>query len=59
MLVALGPIQQLGMYNFIEEYWQDYLVEFESRINAAIDEQEELELKKKKKSLYLKTEVCK
>jgi len=57
MLVALDKPTALRMYNFIEEYWQDYLVELESRINAAIDEQEELELKKKKE-LVSKTEVC-
>ncbi|WP_323586095.1 type I restriction endonuclease subunit R [Aliarcobacter butzleri] len=57
MLVALDKPTALRMYNFIEEYWQDYLVDLENRINAAIDEQEELELKKKKE-LVSKTEVC-
>ena len=45
------------MYNFIEEYWQDYLVELESRINAAIDEQERTRTKRKKRAVF-KTEVC-
>lgn len=57
MLIALDKPTAFRMYNYIEEYWQDYLVELTTRINNAVDEQEELELKKKKE-LVSKTEVC-
>lgn len=57
MLVALDKPTALRMYSFIEEYWQEYLLEFESRIGSAVDEQEELELKQKRR-VVAQTEIC-
>ncbi|MEY8766503.1 MULTISPECIES: type I restriction endonuclease subunit R [Francisella] len=57
MLVALDKPTALRMYDYIQEYWQDYLKELETRIANAIDEQEYLQLKAKKE-LVTKTEVC-
>jgi len=57
MLVALDKPTAVRMYDYIMEYWQEYLVELEARIVAANDEQEELQLKQKLGKVH-KTEVC-
>jgi type I restriction enzyme R subunit len=57
MFVALDKPTAVRMYDYITEYWQEYLVELRARINESEDEQEALQLQLK----YDKaadTEVC-
>ena len=57
MLVALDKPTAVRMYDYITEYWQEYLAELRARIETASDEQEELQLKQKYDKV-LETEVC-
>ena len=57
MLVALDKPTAVRMYDYITEYWQEYLAELRTRIETASDEQEELQLKQKYDKV-LETEVC-
>lgn len=57
MFVALDKLTAVRMYNFIMEYWPEYLSELNERIKNAEDEQEEQELKRKYKQVA-ETEVC-
>lgn len=57
MLVTLDKPTAVRMYDYIQEYWQDYLKELKQSIEQASDEQEELELKRKYQRVE-DTEVC-
>lgn len=57
MLVALDKPTAVKMYNYIMEYWAEYLVEFESKIKNAKKIEEEQELKRRYQRIK-ETEVC-
>lgn len=57
MLVALDKPTAVRMYDYIMEYWPEYLTELEQRIAESKDLQEEQELKRKY-NLVASTEVC-
>jgi type I restriction enzyme R subunit len=57
MFVALDKPTAVRMYDYIMEYWQDYLKEFKNRINQAVDEQKQLELNQHFKRVQ-ETEIC-
>lgn len=57
MFVALDKPTAVRMYDFVTEYWAEYLVELKEIINKVKDNQEELELQRKY-NLAAKTEVC-
>ncbi|OPC06382.1 deoxyribonuclease HsdR [Elizabethkingia ursingii] len=57
MLVALDKPTAVRMYDYIMEYWPEYLAELEQRIVESKDIQEEQELKRKY-NLVASTEVC-
>ena len=56
MFVALDKPTAVRMYDFVMEYWPEYLAELEQRISKAKDSQEELELQRKY-NLVKSTEV--
>lgn len=57
MFVALDKPTAVRMYDYIMEYWPDYLAELKSQIQKASDTQEALELERKYQ-LVARTEVC-
>ncbi len=57
MLVAIDKPTAIRMYEYITEYWGEYLVELESRIKKVEDEQEEVQLKRHYDRVK-ETEVC-
>ncbi len=57
MLVALDKPTAVRMYDYISEYWDDYLVDLKQRIDTAQDEQEAQELNRKYNKVKA-TEVC-
>lgn len=57
MFVALDKPTAVRMYDYIMEYWPDYLAELKSQIQKASDPQEALELERKYQ-LVSGTEVC-
>lgn len=57
MFVALDKPTAVRMYDYIMEYWPDYLAELKSQIQNASDPQEALELERKYQ-LVAGTEVC-
>lgn len=57
MFVALDKPTAVRMYNYVMEYWPDYLSELKFRIDKAEDIQEEQELQRKYKQVS-ETEVC-
>lgn len=57
MLVAIDKPTAVRMYNYITEYWKEYLVELQSRLSEVSDEQELLQLNRKYKRVEA-TEVC-
>jgi len=57
MFVALDKPTAVRMYDYISEYWKEYLSELEERINQCKDEQESLELESKY-SKVKNTEIC-
>ena len=57
MLVALDKPTAVRMYDYISEYWQEYLAELKTRINESEDEQEALQLQLKYDKAA-ETEVC-
>ncbi|MDM1043051.1 MULTISPECIES: type I restriction endonuclease subunit R [Empedobacter] len=57
MFVALDKPTAVRMYDYVMEYWPDYLLELKSRIDKAEDIQEEQELQRKYKQVS-ETEVC-
>lgn len=57
MFVALDKPTAVRMYDYVMEYWPDYLLELKSRIDKAQDIQEEQELQRKYKQVR-ETEVC-
>lgn len=57
MLVALDKPTAVRMYDYVMEYWPEYLAELQQRITKAADIQEEQELQRKY-NLVAATEVC-
>lgn len=57
MLVALDKPTAVRMYDYVMEYWPEYLAELQQRIIKASDIQEEQELRRKY-NLVASTEVC-
>lgn len=57
MFVALDKPTAVRMYDFITEYWANYLKELEIKINKAQDQQEQLELQKQFNRIK-ETEIC-
>lgn len=57
MLVALDKPTAVRMYDYVMEYWPEYLMELQQRITKASDIQEEQELQRKY-NLIAATEVC-
>ena len=57
MLVALDKPTAVRMYDYVMEYWPEYLAELQQRITKATDIQEEQELQRKY-NLVAATEVC-
>ena len=57
MLVALDKPTAVRMYDFVMEYWPQYLAELKQRIDKSTDSQEVQELKRKY-DLVAATEVC-
>ncbi|MDP2454134.1 MULTISPECIES: type I restriction endonuclease subunit R [unclassified Kaistella] len=57
MFVALDKPTAVRMYDFVIEYWPEYLAELQQRITKAADIQEEQELQRKY-NLVASTEVC-
>jgi len=57
MYVTLDKPTAVKMYDLVQHYWPLYLKELEERIEKAIDQQEEQELKRKYKRVE-ETEVC-
>lgn len=57
MFVALDKSTAVKMYDYIMEYWQEYLTEFQIKISQAKDEQQQLELQQRFNQAQ-KTEVC-
>ena len=57
MLVALDKPTAVRMYDYVMEYWPEYLAELQQRIIKASDIQEEQELQRKY-NLVAATEVC-
>ena len=57
MFVALDKPTAVRMYDFVMEYWPEYLAELQQRITNAADIQEEQELQRKY-NLVASTEVC-
>ncbi|MGG5599661.1 type I restriction endonuclease subunit R [Myroides sp. C8-3] len=57
MFVALDKPTAVRMYNYIMEYWPDYLAELQNRIKNTRDSQEEQELQRKYNRVA-ETEVC-
>lgn len=57
MFVAIDKPTAVRMYDYIAEYWKEYLVELAGRIKDSPDEQEELQLKQKYKRVE-ETETC-
>jgi len=57
MFVALDKPTAVRMYDYITEYWQEYLAELKTKIKEANDEQEVLQLELKYKKVA-ETEIC-
>lgn len=57
MFVALDKPTAVRMYDLMMDHWPDYVADLEKRIDTAIDQQEELHLKRHLKRVQ-KTEVC-
>lgn len=57
MFVALDKPTAVRMYDFVKEYWPEYLTELKQRIDQSNDSQEVQELKRKYE-LVAATEVC-
>lgn len=57
MFVALDKPTAVRMYDFITEYWADYLKELETKINKVQDQQEQLALQKQFERIK-ETEIC-
>jgi type I restriction enzyme, R subunit len=57
MFVALDKPTAIRMYDYVMEYWQEYLAEFQTKISKAEDEQQQLELQQRFKRVQ-ETEVC-
>lgn len=57
MFVALDKPTAVRMYNLVMQYWPLYVAEFKQRVESAIDQQEELTLKKHLQRVE-QTEVC-
>jgi len=57
MLVAIDKPTAVRMYDYISEYWKEYLVELQDRLSKVSDEQELLQLNRKYKRVE-ETEVC-
>ena len=56
MLVTLDKPTAVRMFDYITEYWKEYLVELKSKIGSTNDEQEALKLKQYDKAKN--TEIC-
>ena len=57
MLVAMDKQTAVRMYDYISEYWKEYLLELDHQINTTRDEQEVLSLKAKHRRAD-ETEIC-
>lgn len=57
MFVALDKPTAVRMYEFVQEYWVEYLKELKGRVDNAEDQQEAQELQRKYDKV-LETEVC-
>lgn len=57
MYVALDKPTAVKMYDLVQQYWPEYLIELQKRIDNATDQQEEQELKRKYNKVK-ETEVC-
>ena len=57
IFVALDKPTAVKMFNFISEYWKDYLIELDEKIKFENNEDLKLELKKKSKKIS-GTEIC-
>lgn len=57
MFVALDKPTAVKMFNYISEYWKDYLLELEEKIKFTNNENSKKELKIKLKKIS-KTEIC-
>ena len=57
MYVALDKPTAVKMYDLVQQYWPEYLIELQKRIDNATDQQEEQELKRKYNRVK-ETEVC-
>ena len=57
MLVAMDKPTAVRMYDYISEYWKEYLIELNEKIKSTSDEQE-LQLLKSKYKRVDETEVC-
>ena len=57
MLVTLDKPTAVRMFDYITEYWKEYLVELKSKIGSTNDEQESLKLKKQYDKAR-NTEIC-
>lgn len=57
MLVALDKPTAVRMYDYIKEYWPEYLKELKTKINKSSDAQEQQELERHYRKVE-ETEVC-
>ncbi|MDC1181552.1 HsdR family type I site-specific deoxyribonuclease, partial [Candidatus Pelagibacter sp.] len=57
IFVALDKPTAVKMFNFISEYWKDYLIELDEKIKFENNEDLKLELKNKSKKIS-STEIC-
>jgi type I restriction enzyme R subunit len=57
IFVALDKPTAVKMFNFISEYWKDYLIELDEKIKFENNEDLKLELKDKSKKIS-STEIC-
>ncbi|WP_310991474.1 type I restriction endonuclease subunit R [Aequorivita marina] len=57
MYVALDKPTAVRMYDFVQQYWPEYLKELELRIENSTDQQEEQQLRRKYNRVK-ETEVC-
>ena len=57
MFVCLNKVTCVRMYNYVQEYWQEEVKTLESKVAAAVSDQEQMELSRKLK--WMKdTEMC-
>ena len=57
MLVAMDKPTAVRMYDYISEYWKEYLIELDEKIKST-DDQQELQLLESKYNRVDETEIC-